>query len=99
MAKLQTLESVVLSILEQSIIARKDDYVLIYLVCDRLNPNINDMPFGMAMYHHKEYQMPSWETITRCRRKIQAKRPDLVDSETARNRHEEEKDYIAYARS
>lgn len=97
MANLQTLESVVLSILEQSIAARKDDYVLMWLVCEKLKPEIVEKPFADVLYNHKAWGLPNWESVTRCRRKIQAKRPDLTDKETARNRHDEEKDYRAYA--
>lgn len=99
MSKLATMENVVLSVLEESVLARKDDYVLMYLVCDKLNPQINTMPFGTAMYHHKDYNMPNWETVTRCRRKIQEKRPDLVAPETAKKRHKEEEVYREYALS
>lgn len=97
MAKLQTMEKIVLKVLEENIVAREDDYVLMYLVCEEINPKLNDMSFGTAMLVHKKSGYPNWETITRCRRKIQEKRPDLVVPKTARKRRKEEQEYRAYA--
>lgn len=99
MAKLNTMEKVVLKILEQSPLARKDDYVLMWLVCGEIAPAVNEMKFADAMYNHKENKMPNWETVTRCRRKIQEKRPDLIENETKRLRKEEERVYREYAKS
>ena len=96
-AKLETMEKIVLSILETSYAARKDDFVLMYLVCDKLNPRLNDMPFGRVMYHHKEFQVPNWKTVERCRRKAFEKRPDLVPLDIAKKRQKEEEAYIEYA--
>ena len=98
MSKLYTMEKVVLEVLEQSIVARMDDYVLMYLVCEKINPDACDLPFGMALYHHRNYCIPNWKTIERCRRKIQRKRPDLVAPEIARKRYYEEETYKEYAR-
>ena len=99
MEKLQTTEKVVLEILETSPAARADDYVLMWLVCYKTNPEICEKPFADVMYHHKSLGLPNWETVTRCRRKIQEKRPDLVAPETARKRRKEEDRYREYART
>lgn len=97
MTELQTLESVVLSVLESSIAARKDDYVLMWLVCEKIKPEIVEKPFADVLYNHVAWGLPNWESVTRCRRKIQAKRPDLVVESTARKRRKEEKRYMEYA--
>ena len=99
MARLHTMENVVLEILEQSKAARSDDYVLMWLVCQKIKPEIVEKPFADVMYHHKSFGLPNWETVTRCRRKIQEKRPDLVSPETARKRSKEEEEYREYAHS
>ena len=39
----------------------------------------------------------SFESITRCRRKLQEKNPELRDEETANMRNEKQKEYIKYA--
>lgn len=98
MAKLHTMESIVLRLLEEDPLARDDDYYLMCLVCEELNPDLLYTPFAKVMIQHKEQGLPSWETVTRCRRKIQQKRPDLVSSEIAEKRRKEEEQYREYAR-
>lgn len=39
----------------------------------------------------------SFESITRCRRKIQEKKPELKDQETANGRRIKEKEFIRYS--
>lgn len=99
MSKLKTMEKVVLSVLEQSYAARKDDFVLLYLVCEKINPHLSEMPFGRVLYHHKHFKVPNWKTVERCRRKIFHKRPDLVPPEAAKKRRKEEEEYIEYSKS
>lgn len=99
MSKLNTMENVVLKILENSPAARKDDYVLMWLVTSELKPNLAEQRFADVLYNHKENGLPNWETVTRCRRKIQQKRPDLIIEGTARKRHKEEEIYKEYAKS
>ncbi len=97
MANLQTIENVVLEVLETYPNARKDDYVLMYFVCRKMCKNVTSYSFGSVLLDHKELKVPNWKSIERARRKIQANRPDLVNAETAAIRYEEEKDYIDYA--
>ena len=99
MSKLHTMEKLVLRVLESIPAARSDDYVLMWYVCNELKPETSEMPFGYVLCHHKALGLPNWETVTRCRRKIQAKRPDLVSPETARKRHDEIEVYKEYAKS
>ena len=99
MAKLQTVEKIVLQVLEDCPAARKDDFVLMYQVCLKTVANVNVISFVEAMLFHKEFGIPNWKTIERARRKIQAQRPDLVDPETAEVRKEEEYEYIEYSHS
>ena len=97
MSKLNTMENIVLQVLENSPAARSDDYILMWLVCEKLKPEIIERPFADVMYNHKLWGLPNWETVTRSRRKIQAKRPDLVSPETAKHRYKEEVEYREYA--
>lgn len=100
MAKLETMEKVVLQILEENELARMDDYVLMYEVVYKLNgEEVLNRRFGQVLFHHDTLNLPKWETVTRCRRKIQEKRPDLVDPEKAKFRNKEEKAYREYSRT
>ena len=40
----------------------------------------------------------SFESITRCRRKLQEKNPELRDEETAKMRNRKQKEYIKYSK-
>lgn len=99
MSRLQTYEKVVLEVLEESQLAREDDYFLMHRVCEKLCPEIIGKPFGMALIMHKELDLPNWKSVERARRKVQEKRPDLVSPEKAKKRSEEEENYREYART
>lgn len=99
MSKLHTMEKVVLKVLEEQPETRKDDYLLMLAVCEETEADIIGNTFKDAMLHHKMLKIPNWETVTRCRRKIQEKRPDLVSPKTARKRRKEEEKYRKYART
>lgn len=99
MSKLNTMEKVVAEILEHNLQARKDDYILMVSVCEKLCPEILNYPFWVVMQNHYTNNLPNWETISRCRRKIQEKRPDLIVPDTERKRRKEEQEYIEYSRT
>ena len=46
----------------------------------------------------QKYGASSYKSVERCRRKIQARRPELKDSHTAELREEAEKDYYEYSK-
>lgn len=97
MAKLNSTEKIVLTVLEESPLARQDDYILFCRVCEKLTPDIMNYPFWLVLANHKLHKLPNWKTIERCRRKIQANRPDLANPKTVAKREKEEKEYRAYA--
>ena len=99
MAKLYVMESIVLQVLKENPAARSDDYILMLLICQKIDSALINEPFESVMKFHKVNGLPNWETVTRCRRKIQAKYPELVSPVTARKRRKEEAEYMEYARS
>lgn len=99
MSKLHTIENIVLQILEENPQARQDDYILMVKVCEKTNPEILNRPFELVMKTHF-FNLPNWESVTRCRRKIQANRPDLdTDITSRKRRRKREQEYKEYARS
>lgn len=58
-------------VLENNIDARDDDFILIAEVYDSLRPELVAVPLEYALRNHKAYKLPSFESITRCRRKLQ----------------------------
>lgn len=77
---------IVKELLEKDIYTRKSDTYLILEVLREL---------GIKVYiPYKDLKdLPSFETITRTRRDLQKKFPDLVDKETQRKRDKREDDF------
>lgn len=99
MKKLIKVEKIVEKILEENIETRKDDFKLILEVFNKINENTKYIKFSYVLQNHKAMGLPSFESITRARRKIQERRQDLVDNKTAVKREEEIEEYEEYSRS
>lgn len=87
MERLKKTEDIVLQVLEKNIRARKDDFVLYGAVLNKLGVNLKQS-LCEFLAKAKENKMPSFETVTRCRRHIQELRTDLTDTKTAVAREE-----------
>ena len=80
---------------------RSDNYMLTYFVIKKYldEKNIKIEYFYQIMMFHKTYGLPSIESITRARRLLQRKYPELrADREVEKIRAEEEKQYREMAR-
>lgn len=95
--KLQKLEKVIEEILRNDDLARKDDCYLILKVVEKKYPTETGKTFAQVMFGAKNKGI-SFESITRARRKVQKKYPELKDKKTAEIRNEEQEEYIAYSR-
>lgn len=98
MEKIKKIEDVVLSVLETNIRARKDDFVLYGAVLKRLGVDLKQ-PLFVFLAKAKESKMPSFETVTRVRRKLCEKNDFLIDKEIFKHRKNKENDFIEYSRS
>lgn len=81
---------------------RNDDYLLTYFVIRRYldDRGISVDYFFQIMMFHKTYGLPSIESITRARRLLQRKYPELkADREIEKIRAKEEERYREIARS
>lgn len=90
---------IVKSILETNKMARNSDNYLYIEVCKTINPQVIHKPFMDVMADLKAYNLPSIETVGRCRRKIVENNPELagnsrVEAERALN----ELEFREYAR-
>ena len=95
MAKINTTHNTVLRILETKPETRSDDWLLILEVWkEYINTEIS---VETLFTHHIALGIPNFETIRRCRQKIQANNPHLVDEETKTIRKAEEKEFRQYA--
>ena len=60
---------------------RDSDKDLYLAVCNDLNPSALYKPFYKVMFDLKSYGLPSIETVTRLRRKVQAEHPEVRASD------------------
>ncbi len=72
---------------------RNDDFKLIKAVIMQIAPEVLDYPMGNVLEYHKDYGIPSFETVTRARRMIQSEDETLkaVDYVEAKRQEQEEK--------
>lgn len=104
--KLNKLESMVLKILQRYEATRSDDFVLIYTVYREIEIH-NEICFDMTltdsfsdmMLNHKRYGFPSFESVTRTRRKIFETHPELKPKKITKERKKAEEEYKEYSKS
>ena len=99
MRNLKTIEKKVKAILEKNTDARNDDMVLYLALCNVCLKDAGAMPLAEIMTQHKYLGLPSFESVSRTRRKLQAKYPELAGSRpTQKLRATGEKAYRKYAK-
>lgn len=104
--KLKNLESMVLKILQRYEATRSDDFVLIYAVYREIaihkeicfNMPLTDS-FCDMMMNHKKYGFPTFESVTRTRRKIFETHPELKPKKITKERKKAEEEYKEYSKS
>ena len=99
MKNLKTIEAKVKAILQKNEDARNDDMTLYLIVCNTYLKGAGAMPFAEVMEQYKYLGLPSFESVGRTRRKLQAKYPELAGNARVRRlRAEGEKAYRQYAK-
>ncbi len=97
MAKLNMMSKIVARVLEEHPEARKDDFVLLGYVLDEMGVPCN-FDMRTMLKNHVLFGLPSFESVTRARRKIQAQCKALTDAEAVEIREAERKEYEEFAR-
>ena len=97
MQKLIKVEEVVEQILRQDKYSRNNDVYLILKYITKVYPYEVGKKFEEAMTNVSKKGL-SFESITRARRKIQNKYPELKNDKVANFREKKQKEYIAYSR-
>lgn len=95
MARIDKVQALVYNALVDHPETRADDYLLTLEVLK--NFVCEEMSIKTVLEHHTELGIPSFASISRSRRKLQRKYPELVNETAAEMRAEAEKDYKAYA--
>jgi len=97
MAKIHQIEPLV----EQALIyhpeTRGDNFLLYIEVLRHFN--VERLPLDYVFRNHKALRIPSLETITRCRRKLQEIDPSLRDEEADEIRRQEANAYYDYSKN
>ena len=93
MAKNNELNNLVENILDDHPETRDDDLKLFVWVCYHTHPSLLNETLSKAFWNHDENGLPSFETITRIRRKVQEKNPRLRGT-LYEKRHHKEAEYI-----
>lgn len=95
--RLKNIEKVVEEILRKDNLAKTDDCYLILEVVRKLYPYDVGKTFATVMFDAKNKGI-NFESITRARRKVQEKYPELKDEETVEIRNQEQEEYRKYAK-
>lgn len=74
-------------------VTRDDDLKLFVWVVYYIKPELMDKKFSETLWNHKENGLPSFETVTRIRRKLQEKNYHLR-GKAYEDRHHKESEYI-----
>lgn len=80
MKNLKTIEELVKEILSHNTDARDDDMTLYVYVCRSCLPDVKDMQFETVLLHYRSLGIPNLESVSRIRRKLQAKYPELAST-------------------
>lgn len=96
---LYKLEKIVELVLMNYEDTRSDDFILIYRVYKEINEDamIREL-FCEIMINHKKYELPSFESIVRSRRKVFEKYPNLKPKYITKLREQKEEEYREYSR-
>lgn len=95
MARISKVQQIVHNILLDIPETRADDHILVLEVYKKFISV--EMSIRTVLEHHIELGLPSFASIVRARRKLQAKYPELVNKTAAEIRAEEETEYRSYA--
>lgn len=90
-------KNTVLKILEEHRGARSNDFILYAYVLAEKGVNLN-AHVATVLFNANRLKLPAFGTVTRCRRKIQEQRKDLVEEVTAETRAQAEEEFRDYFR-
>ena len=100
MNNLRNMTELVRIVLEQQPETRSSDNLLYIEVLRRCtNQKVLDMPVWMFYQNQREWQLPSIETVGRCRRKAQQENPHLkATAEVQDFRYDKEAEFVQFAK-
>lgn len=96
--QMNMIQTKVEEVLREDINARKDDFILISKVLEKTNPETKYMTIGDCLQNGRVLGLPSFSSITRARRKIFKKYPELIPEDSKFFRMKEEKTYKKWSK-
>lgn len=100
MGSIYKTDEIVRRILTEKPGTRDDDFFLFLEYFRYINPQLIDKPLEEILILHKWYGLPSLETITRARRKNQAKYKELKSKkEIEKLRKQQEENFVFYSKN
>lgn len=97
--KVKNTEQYVLDALKGNIRAREDDFILYGVVLKKLGYDLKNTNLYEFLANAKTSNTPSFETVTRCRRKLQEQMPSLRETEITKARQEKTTEFINYSKT
>lgn len=97
MSKLKTIESIVEKILDTDMDSRENDDILYLNVCEFIHRGASSMMLKDFLRVRNEISCPSFASVTRTRRKICEKRPELKPQQITKLREQAMNEYTNYA--
>ena len=95
--KLETIEGVVANILKDNEASRRSDDLLYLLVCKHYCGDISKMDIETFLKGRSTTKCPYFESVTRTKRKVFEKNPDLKPKDADEPKKVSEKAYRDYA--
>lgn len=100
MKHMKNTTALVKKILEEVPETRSNDMLLYYRVCAAKNSISLGLPFGTVIMSLKDYNLPSFKSVERSRRKVQEEYPELAaNKDVEQFRKEQEQKYKQYAKA
>lgn len=94
------LENLVVKILKQDVESRNSDNKLYIAVIDSIVPNGSQMPVADLFLNQKKLGIPPYESVSRCRRRVQSDCPELRGNKEVsngrRNKERQFRDYYSW---
>ncbi|MBR5306861.1 MAG: hypothetical protein IKU47_08055 [Oscillospiraceae bacterium] len=91
--------AIVKFMLETEPATRDSDPLLYHRVCEYLNADVLNLPFGFVLKTMQNSNIPPFESVRRSRQKVQRKYPELKGTKKARaKRAKNEQVYRQFAR-
>lgn len=96
MSRMSNLEPLVLNALVNDDRCKKDDFILYLSVIEQMGIDTN-ITINSVLKNHKNFNLPSFESVSRCRRKLQERDVSLKSDEAVRIREKERREFEDYA--